>query len=56
MRYDDVLDLINVLSFIIGVENLSLNDIQINKLEEHLNNQDKQYERIIELLGEKNEK
>lgn len=50
MNYKETLDLINVLSFVIGVENLSLNDIQINKLEEHLNKQDKQYERIIELL------
>lgn len=50
MNYKETLDLINILSFVIGVENLSLNDIQINKLEEHLNKQDKQYERIIELL------
>lgn len=50
MNYKETLDLINVLSFVIGVENLSLNDIQINKLEEHLNKQDKQYERIVELL------
>lgn len=50
MNYKETLDLINLLSFVIGVENLSLNDIQINKLEEHLNKQDKQYERIVELL------
>ena len=43
-------DLINILSFIIGVENLNLNDKQIEKLENHLNKQDKQYEEIIQLL------
>ena len=45
-------DLINILSFIIGVENLSLNDKQIEKLENHLSKQDKQYEEIIQLLKE----
>ena len=45
-------NLINILSFIIGVENLNLNDKQIEKLESHLNNQDKQYEEIIRLLKE----
>lgn len=56
MRNDTyIIDLINILSFLIGVENLELNDTQIKQLEEHLNNQDKQYERIIELLeGETN--
>lgn len=44
--------LINILSFIIGIENLNLNDKQIEKLENHLNNQDKQYEEIIRLLKE----
>lgn len=44
------LDLINILSFIIGIQNLSLNDKQINELQDHLNKQDEQYERIIELL------
>lgn len=44
--------LINILSFIIGIENLNLNDKQIEKLENHLNNQDKQYEEIIILLKE----
>ena len=43
-------DLINILSFIIGVENLNLNDKQIEKLESHLSKQDKQYEEIIQLL------
>ena len=45
-------NLINILSFIIGVENLKLNDKQIEKLESHLSKQDKQYEEIILLLKE----
>ena len=45
-------DLINILSFIIGIENLNLNDKQIEKLESHLNKQDKQYEEIVKLLKE----
>ena len=45
-------DLINILSFIIGIENLNLNDKQIGKLESHLSKQDKQYEEIIQLLKE----
>lgn len=45
-------DLINILSFIIGIENLKLNDKQIEKLESHLSKQDKQYEEIIKLLKE----
>lgn len=44
------IDLINVLSYLIGVENLQINDAQIKQLEEHLRKQDTQYERIIELL------
>lgn len=47
---DYLLDLINILSFLIGVQNLELNDKQIQDLQEHLNKQDKQYEEIIELL------
>lgn len=50
---DYLLDLINILSFIIGVENLNLIDKQIEKLENHLNKQDEQYEKIIELLKER---
>lgn len=49
---DYLLDLINILSFIIGVQNLELNDKQIEKLEDHLNKQDQQYEEIIRLLKE----
>lgn len=51
-RNDVVFDLINVLSFVIGIQNLELNDKQIQDLQEHLNKQDKQYEEIIELLKE----
>lgn len=47
-----LLNLINILSFIIGVENLNLNDKQIEKLENHLNKQDAQYEEIVRLLKE----
>ena len=43
-------NLINILSFIIGVENLNLNDKQIERLESHLSKQDKQYEEIVKLL------
>lgn len=48
-----LINLINVLSFIIGVQNLNMNNKQVDVLEEHLNKQDKQYEKIIELLEEK---
>lgn len=47
-----LLNLINILSFIVGIENLNLNDKQIEKLESHLSKQDKQYEEIIKLLKE----
>ena len=47
-----LLNLINILSFIIGIENLNLNDKQIEKLENHLNKQDAQYEEIVRLLKE----
>lgn len=46
-------NLINILSFIVGIENLKLNDKQIEKLENHLNKQDKQYEKIVQLLKER---
>ena len=45
-------NLINILSFIVGIENLNLNDKQIEKLENHLSKQVKQYEKIIQLLKE----
>lgn len=53
MKNDDnvlLIDLINILSFVIGVQNLSANDKQINDLQEHLNKQDKQYKEIIDIL------
>lgn len=50
-KYDDfIIDLVNVLSFAVGLQNIELNNKQINDLQEHLNNQDKQYEKIISLL------
>lgn len=51
-RNDLAFDFINILSFIIGVENLDKNEEQIKSLEEHLLKQDKQYEEIIKLLKE----
>ena len=49
-EYNILIDLINVLSFLVGVENISLNDKQIKDLQEHLDRQDSQYEKIISLL------
>lgn len=46
----NVLDGINVASFIIGLQNLNENQKQIQALEEHLAKQDKQYEEILKLL------
>lgn len=46
------IDWINVLSYILAVENLKSNEEQIKQLEEHLSKQDKQYEEIIKLLEE----
>lgn len=37
---DRFLDIITILSFIIGLENLSLNEEQVNNLEAHLRDQD----------------
>lgn len=50
MNNNYVIDLVNILSYLIGVQNLELNDKQIKELQEHLNKQDEQYEKIIELL------
>lgn len=47
----NVLDGINVASFIIGLQNLNENQKQIQALEEHLAKQDEQYEEIIKLLN-----
>ena len=51
-NYALALDLINVLSFILGIENLESNNKQINSLEKHLSKQDAQYDKIISLLEE----
>lgn len=56
-----LINVINVLSFIIGVQNLNMNNKQVEELEEHLNKQDngylreiiKQNEEILNLLKEK---
>ena len=45
-----LIDLINVFSFILGLKNLEENNEQSNSLEEYLNKQDAQYEKIISLL------
>lgn len=56
------LDILSVLSFIIGLQNLELNEQQVSNLEQHLNHQDNQLlakiiqqnEEIIQLLKERN--
>ena len=55
------IDVINVLSFVIGLQNLELNEKQVKELDNHLKQQDenqlaliiKQNEEIIALLKEK---
>lgn len=56
----NVLDIIALLSFIIGLDNLQENRQQsktqeqiIKSIEEHLKRQDEQYEKIIKLLEER---
>ena len=53
----DILDIITILSLIIGLENLQENRQQskvqeqiIKSIEEHLKRQDEQYEKIFKLL------
>ena len=53
----NILDIIAILSFIIGLDNLQENRQQsktqeqiIKSIEEHLKRQDEQYEKIIKLL------
>lgn len=36
----DFLDIISILSFLVGIENLKLNEKQVNGLNEHLSSQD----------------
>lgn len=47
-----IIDLINVLSFAVGLQNLDMNNQQIQDLQDHLSKQDEQYDKIIELLEE----
>lgn len=55
------IDVISILSFIIGLENLELNQQQVSSLDKHLSEQDNQLlakiiqqnEEIIQLLKEK---
>ena len=55
------LDIVSILSFIIGLQNLELNEKQVKALDNHLKEQDenqlaliiKQNEEIISLLKEK---
>lgn len=50
-KHNDLMfDFISLFSFIIGLENLNKNNEQIEALEKHLAEQDRQYERIIKLL------
>ena len=56
----NILDIIAILSFIIGLDNLQENRQQsrtqeqiIKSIEEHLKRQDEQYEKIIKLLEER---
>lgn len=64
----NLLDILTILSYIIGVENLNLNEQQANALDEHLKNQDsilieeqnamlkkiiEQNEEILKILKEK---
>ncbi len=51
-EYAYLIDLINILSFMIGIQNLNLNDKQVNQIENHLKEQDEQYNKIISLLEE----
>lgn len=48
-----LINLVNVLSFAVGLQNLDMNDKQVTALENHLQKQDEQYEKIIKLLEEK---
>lgn len=43
---------INVLSFMIGIENLKLNDEQVKQIENHLKKQDEMFEEIKNSLKE----
>ena len=49
-NYAFLIDMVNVISFIIGIQNLNENNKQTASLEEHLKKQDEQYNKIIELI------
>lgn len=53
-KFNYMIDVVDVLSLIIGIQNMELNNKQIEELQEHLNKQDKQYQEIIKLLKESN--
>ena len=54
----DFLDILTILSFVVGLENLRLNDLQMSQIDDHLSKQDndllkeiiRQNEEIIQLL------
>lgn len=45
-----LINLVNVLSFAIGLQNLDMNDKQVTALENHLSKQDQQYDEILNKL------
>lgn len=54
-----LIDVINVLSYLIAVENLNLNTKQVNDLDQHLRNQDtilvEQQNKMLEKIIKQNE-
>lgn len=49
----ELLDILTIISFVIAIQNLNLNNTQVEQLQEHLERQDKQYEEILLLLKER---
>lgn len=47
-----IVNLISILSFAVGLQNLDMNNKQVTELEDHLKKQDEQYSEIIKLLKE----
>ena len=52
MNNDSCMDVINIFSLYLGLQNLKANEEQMKELQEHLEKQDEQYEKIIKLLEE----
>lgn len=56
----EFLDAITLLSFVIGVQNLELNERQVNNLEQHLAKQDhvliEEQNKMLETIIQQNEK